>query len=173
MPLEMFDGKTGPRLIARSPVAEGSYALITTDALEGLKVYAPPGLMFNGSPALSPVLSSLPKFLSVPMEARRQALHNEFDRFEIKLDREMLEAWRIRDAPDAPTGAVLTSIFTQINDGLWRTMLERTRTMVEKLPICTSIMVGRPLSLKLPKGLFEELSTIELGTVTDVVIHNT
>lgn len=172
MPLEMFDGKTGPRLIARLPVVDGSYAEIKTDHLEGLKVFSPPGLMSNGYPAFSPILSSMPTFLAVPIEARRQALRNEHDRFELQLDREMLEAWRIIDNKDASLGAALNATFAHINTNLWRAMLERTRPMVEKLPICTSIGVGRRLSLKLPKDLFKELSTIELGTVEEIVIHN-
>ena len=172
MPLVMYPGKTGERLIARLPVVEGSYALITTDFLADLKVFHPEGLEINGYPAISPDLSSLPKDLSVPIEAHRQALHNQADRRELELDREMRRAWRLREPDDAPLSAVLAAAFAQITDDIERTRLNRTRQAIDKLPICTCIMEGRRLCLKLPKGVFGDLSTIELGTVTDITRHN-
>lgn len=161
MPLEMFDGKTGQRLIARLPVSQYSYALIETDIISRLRVYHPPNLMHGGYPALSPVLSTaLP--LIAPMLRRRQELRQLYGQALRRLD----DQETALESADPLEAALL-----QMPIDLERASLANTSWLINRPIICSSIMVGRQLTLHLPKAMFEAVATVSAGTVQDIEIH--
>ncbi len=80
MPIEVFDGKTGPRLIARPPVNNKSYAvieLVDAPTLVTRFVASYQGGESSGWPALSPVMMTLPYEVQDAIEDERQALTDE------------------------------------------------------------------------------------------------
>ncbi len=168
MPLEMFEGQTGPRLIARLPVTDGSYALISTDQVPILAVFHPEGLVINGYPALSPVIDSNPELIA-PMTARRKELRERLDTAHAKLS--AVEAKLEEQVAQSPRRTLLTGLAKATLD-LERCILDRAEPVIEKQITCTSIMVGRVLSFKLPPRMFEDVATIEVGTVLSIDIFN-
>lgn len=171
MPLEMFDGKTGPRLIARLPVERGSFALITTDEVSDMAVYHPEHLRVNGYPAFSPFTGTLPTWVSAPIGKKREQLRRLYD--------EAYAVWRgegakldniLLDEDDLRGGFVKGC--AQVIADLHIAMLDHTRPLVDKQIICTTIQVGRGLNLRLPKCMFEQDAVADLGTVQSITIHN-
>lgn len=168
MPLEMFTGKTGERLIARAPVGEGSYADVTISTAEGATAtirlnYA--GGQANGYPALSPTLGSLEtafgdlaRHIPVIREgierrasewedvAAKHSSTSEQDDDHVSLSTFLVRWW----AEDAAT---------------------YLRRMGAKPPICPRVMVGEILQLRLPK-IYDNVSAVDLGTVQKIDIVN-
>ncbi|HET6622682.1 MAG TPA: hypothetical protein VFG56_01990 [Candidatus Saccharimonadales bacterium] len=162
MPLEMFDGRTGQRLIARLPITKDSYAVVKTDLIDSLKVYHPSDLEQNGYPALSPVLSTV-MTLVAPMIRKRQELRRTYDQaYQRIVDREV----------ELESADALESALIQIQLDLERDTLDNTRWMVDRPITCSSIMIGRRLTLHLPKTMFDEAAQVSAGQVQTIEIYN-
>jgi hypothetical protein len=141
MALEMFRNRTGRlTLIAREPVLPGSYAEVTTYRTT-LRLVHPPGLIINKWPALVPDLDSLSESLRRTIVAVRDAKRSH-----------LLEQYRRATGIEA-TGSRLASIEAQ----------------VMRPPICVGVSVGRPLIIKMPRGLSGEY---DLGTIRQIDIRN-
>ena len=141
MALEMFRNRTGRlTLIAREPVEVGSYADVTTYRTT-IRLTHPAGLIINKWPALVPELDSLSESLRRSIEQTRET------------KRRQLTEQYLRATGEQPTGDRLRSIVEQ--------------TM--RPPVCSGVSGGRPLLIKMPKGLGGEY---DLGTIRQIVIHN-
>lgn len=177
MPLEMFDGKTGPRLIARLPVADGSYAVVTlaTDELNpsGGKInLAWVGASVNGYPALSPLQQSLLDLIpqiSNLMSAEKRRILVRAGSWE-KLAAE-LETMQGKSDAHTSLGGAIASVFVTLDQIRALNAAKYLKRMGSKVPICPRVMPGQQLFVKLP-SIYQGLSTVVLGTVTSVSIHN-
>lgn len=169
MAIEMFAGKTGDRLIARLPVAEGSYADVSLETKVGHEavvrlVYL--GAYHNGYPALSPELATLDS-VDPAINTRIQAGLQIADGVISGLD-EIL----------ASTKASLTGDFglDALQAGLLSAATERDihllREFAEKPPICPRIMPGQMMQLALPKALYGQGNVVDLGVVDGIGVHN-
>lgn len=80
MPLEIFDGKTGPRLIVREPMDSTSYAEIDVLGPGASERYVLKAtyqdMKANGYPALSPVTETLPERYRLYLAQERTMLEN-------------------------------------------------------------------------------------------------
>ncbi|HET7630048.1 MAG TPA: hypothetical protein VFK03_01610 [Candidatus Saccharimonadales bacterium] len=158
----MFDGRTGPRLIARLPVARNSYAIIGTDLTDQLKARHAVGLKWNGYPALSPVASTVFQLIR-PMLTRRQELEVQLEQAYAELSEREAQQY-----PDDP----LREALEQQNIDWRRRQLDRLRDSVERPMICSSIMIGRELTLHLPSTVFDTVSRVSAGFVQTIEIYN-
>lgn len=147
MPIEVFPGKTGERLIARMPVSPGSYAHIHT--VQGFCMRATyQGCSSSGYPVLSPELDSLPSGTRGSIEAERLQLLRDQQHY---LDPELY--------PD-PT-------YTRTRRAA-QEMIDEIRAAV---PHFSSIKIGTPLLLVVP-NLFPT-TRYQLGVVSSWEIFNT
>lgn len=175
MPLEIFDGKSGPRLIAREPTEPTEIAEVIMDDGSFIMVWHPPGLMKDGYPALSPILASLPPRLLLNITRRQEYLRNDNEAFIERAERVIGGASTLfEQKPGLPFEAGLKLSIQSAIVGLHLATARHVRPFIDKLPILTSVMAGRPLSLRLHKGLYEEagLHDVPLGTPSAITIYS-
>lgn len=176
MAIEMFAGKTGERLLVRTPVAEGSFADVTVATLGRVAGRAVVRLQYeggqaNGYPALSPVLATLDAIdpqIRKRIEATRTAVTTA-----IEQDREDLGAVDyFIDSIDRRNGS---AEFRENEEYLLARDLdevEQVERFLVKPPVCPRIMLQQTMQLQLPRPIFGPNSSRDLGRVLDVSIHN-
>ncbi len=160
MPLELFDGKTGVRLIAREPTDPATTAAVVVRSVGTIQVYAPEGLLVHGYPGLSVVIDSLPPKLASKIEAHRRA---ELD----KLDADKASLARLIDLnrrDQGGTAAVLAPLRARTNS-----IHDQHRAKIERPPTLTSIAPGRTLSAYLPV-VYGKTVQLRIGVIERVLV---
>lgn len=144
MPIEVFPGQTGDRLIARDPVREEAYAHIylVSELSMSYVTASYQGGSSNGYPVLSPVANSLPEDVSRTIEAERKALIDDSSRY-------------------------LTDEYDREIHDLANDEIGRYRAII---PVFSSIRIGVPLQLILPYSF--RTPRYELGVVHSWDIFN-
>lgn len=179
MPLEMFDGKTGPRLIARLPVAEGSFAdvVLAKDALNPTSgeirlVYA--GANINGYPALTPVATSLQELIpqiSARLSVEQKRILGVAESWEEMASTLKTLGDKFKSMTELNLGGAQALILCRLDQARAENAAEYFKRMGTKPPICPRIMPGAPLVVKMPR-VYRGLDTVLLGTVRSISIHN-
>lgn len=150
MPLEMFNGRTGPRLIAREPIDPDSYAEIAvlasgTSESHTLKVTYQ-GMKANGYPALSPIVETLPdRYRRYLAEERRRL--EELSSTLKRLAQQRVEQYGSRIAH-----------------------LDNVEIQWQHTLVIPRVMTGEDLVVVLPGGYSR--SRVNLGPVGSITLHN-
>lgn len=185
MSLEMFNGKTGARLIARLPVAPMSYADVALEPSPELPDGATIRLMYlggsiNGYPALSPILTDLDQVyphLSGLLRAIKRDMQQEaiaWSELSDKLAHQVgeLEQLLVALPPEAIRYSDLaTLLFGGIEQMTIENRARYLRRMGAKAPLCPRVMVGAMLQLRTPV-VYGAVSALDLGVVRHIDIHN-
>lgn len=164
MPLELFKGKTGVRLIAREPTDPETTADVVVHGLRTIQVYAPEGLLVHGYPGLSVVLDSLPPALAAKIEAHRKA----------ELEKLLAEYGTVDDgwarlaeqtnSRTKDTEAILAPL-RAVSSRKYDTELRR----LKRPPILTSIRPGRTVSIFM-QAFRANTASLTIGTVERVLV---
>ena len=164
----MFAGKTGDRLIARYPVAEGSFADVSLRTEVGdtaLVRLVDRGGYSSTYPALTPVFDTLD---TISTSIRR------FVESELIVGSGVLKAAGITlddILADRDEGTVLRRLLDGLDPELQDASEPRLYAFVNTPPVCPRIMAGQPVQLILGSAISRQHS-IPLGIVEGIDIFN-
>lgn len=169
MALELFDGKTGLRLIARTPADPEQRATILFDDDTWIQVHAPADVYWAGWPALCPVMDTLPIATAVVIQSLQSGML-EANQAAWQIAEASWQATLVAAATDPQLGELFVRRMSTTHKELYG-YYEQDNRRIKRPPILTSIGPGRPLSARLPSSIYGNNSVFPLGTIEDIVIN--